>query len=419
MSRVRLLALLGIVPLVLLAACPDGEPDAATGDASSTGGTSGGSGMGGSAGTDAGLVWDPVWHETKPNDWAPVSATDLPDCGEGCRLALNVPLRNRATFGHQYTGERVLSMAKEGLVFADLGSSVTLNFPHPADAARLDPSVWGDFVSYQRAFGTADGQVEVANLVTGETKLAFRYTPDKLMNSVERTVMGPNHVYWVYTGGLWARNLQTGEVKNLTGFCWTYCAIDNAIVCDAGRIKRIDALTGEHTFIDNGGAWQTHGTCSPGRAKYVWVDYRDPPGPGSTEFGRSGGEIYVHDLSTKTTKRVTFDSPGAPRGKVYPAVDGDLIVWNEPGIGDPADPNTLTKLHVASNWIAKFDMKTGKRCQMTSRKFYVAFKSLHGTHLYGTWFDSSKPGGDTWLIDLDLEHPSLKWDCVDTPQWKP
>ncbi|HMR76675.1 MAG TPA: hypothetical protein PKD61_16255 [Polyangiaceae bacterium] len=49
-------------------------------------------------------------------------------------------------------------------------------------------------------------------------------------------------------------------MKNLGGWCWSYCPTDTVVLCDDG------------------------------------------------------------DLSTKTTKRVTFDSPGAPRGKVYPAV---------------------------------------------------------------------------------------------------
>ncbi|HMR76674.1 MAG TPA: hypothetical protein PKD61_16250, partial [Polyangiaceae bacterium] len=67
--------------------------------------------------------------------------------------------------------------------------------------SMLQPSVWNETASYLRSFGAGNGQVEVANLVAGETKLAFRYTPDKLMNSVSKTVMGPRHVFWIYTGG--------------------------------------------------------------------------------------------------------------------------------------------------------------------------------------------------------------------------
>ncbi|MBK7585074.1 MAG: hypothetical protein IPI67_33410 [Myxococcales bacterium] len=45
----------------------------------------------------------------------------------------------------------------------------------------------------------------------------------------------------------------------------------------------------------------------------------------------------------------------------------------------------------------------------------MSFKSVHGRHVYGGWFDSKSV--KTWLVDVDLDHPSLQWSCVMTPGW--
>ncbi len=410
-----LLVLGGIAPVAVLTGCPSDEPGGSggVGGGAASGGAAGASGSSGAAGN----TWDPVWHETKPKNWTSYPPDNLPDCGSGCRIAMNVPLRNPATRGHSFTASRFVSETNKGIGFTSVGSDITLAIRR-VDEALLQPFVYGDHVSYLRSFGVADGQVEVASLITGETKIAFRYTPEEAgKNSVWRTVLGPRHVLWLFPGGIWARNLQTGEVKNLGGECFTYCPTEDKMLCDAGRIYLIDQDTGEKEYLDYGGSWQTHGTCSPKRTQYAWIDYRDPPGVGSTSFNRSGGEVYVHDLTTKKTKRVTFDSPGSPRGKVYPAVDGDLVVWNEPADPDPANPPSMGELIGASKSLVKFDRKTGQRCRLTSRNFFQSFKSLHGTHVYGSWFDL--PSSEVWLADLDLEHPSLTWDCVPTPEWKP
>ena len=412
MKSLRALALLSLVPLAGLVACPDGDGEG-SGGAIASGGAGG---AGGGAGADAGLVWDPVWHQTQPKQWPTQAAPTLPDCGDGCRIAMKLPLKNPAVFGHRFTEKRLASDSPLGVAVSQVGDATTFALPNPKGQMGRS-SLWGDHISYLRSFGSEDGQVEVANLITGETKVAFRYLPETSITSVSRTVMGPRHVFWVFAGGLWSRNLKTGEVKNPGGFCFSYCATDSAVLCDAGRIKSIDPDSGKQTYLDYGGAWQTHGVCSPARTQYVWIDYRDPPGPGSTEFNRSGGEVYTHNLATNKTLRITFDSPAAPRGKVHPAVDGNWVVWNEPSDGKPPNPDSLSELKSASKTLAKFDMKTGKRCRLTSRLIYLGYKSLHGTHLYGTWLDN-QPGGEAWLVDLDLEHPSLTWECVDTPQWK-
>ncbi len=329
---------------------------------------------------------------------------------------MNLPAANLSTFGHGFTRKWVISQTAKGIGFSEIGTQSTFGIPQlPGPTFR--PSVWEDHVSYVRSFGVADGQVEIASLITGETKIAHRYTPEEAgTNSVSRTMLGPRHVFWVFNGGIWARHLQTGEVKRLTGDCLSYCATDTVLLCEDGRILSIDPDSGDTEPVDYGGAWQMQAACSPARTLYAWIDYRDPPGPGSAMFKRSGGEVYVYDLATKKTRRVTFDSPGAPRGKVYPAVDGNLGVWNEPGDTQPANPDSLSELKGVSTSIAKFDMQTGQRCRLTSRETYIRYKSLHGSHIYGSWFDNASI--ETWLVDLDLDHPSLTWDCVPTPEWK-
>ena len=409
-----LIGVAGLLPLLSVAGCPsqDDPPAGTGGSGAATGGAAGSAGSSGVAGN----AWDPVWHETMPKDWTTYPPDNLPDCGDGCRIAMNLPLRNPAVYGHSFSEKWFSSDTTKGVGFTTTAVGATHNVPlQPGTPQRS--SVYGDFVSYVRSFGVADGQVEVANLITGETKIAFRYTPEEAgKNSVSKTVMGPRHVFWIFVGGLWGRNLKTGEVKNLGGRCWSYCPTESQVLCDDGVILTIDPDTGASQFLDYGGEWQTHGTCSPGRTQYAWIDYRDPPGPGSTEFNRSGGEVYVHDLKTGKTKRVTFDSPNAPRGKVYPAIDGDWVVWNQPGESEDANPKTNAGLLGAST-LVKFDMKTGQRCRLTSRPMRLWFKSLHGTHVYGSWFDL--PSSEVWLADLDLEHPTLTWDCVPTPQWVP
>ena len=42
--------------------------------------------------------WDPVWHETEPAEWPTVGPEGQPDCGPGCRMALNVPIRHPGYF---------------------------------------------------------------------------------------------------------------------------------------------------------------------------------------------------------------------------------------------------------------------------------------------------------------------------------
>lgn len=403
-------ALLAIVGLPVFGDCPVEEQRS----------TASGEMVGGDAARDthAREAWDPIWHETKPKNWPRFGPEKNPDCGSGCRVALNLPMTNQPGLGrHGHTPEWIVSTTPVGIGFFNPGSRETYAVPDEP-GSLVFPAVFEDQVSYVRSFGIADGQVEVTRLITGETKVVLRYTPaTSWPNSVEATSLNSKYAFWVL-GGIHARNLETGAEKLVApGSCFSYCATEKALICDAGRIYSIDPETGQTGMIDESSELQTDGSCSPDHAQYVWVDYRDPPGPGSSDvFQRSGGEIYWHDFAKSVTRRLTFDSPDSPRGKLRPAVGGNLVVWSEPGAGKEPNPQTLGSLEYASTAIGIFDLESGKRCHTTPATVGpLGYKTIYGRHLYAGWLD--KVSNRTWLIDIDLDDQSFSWQCTTTAGW--
>ncbi|MBK7585047.1 MAG: hypothetical protein IPI67_33260 [Myxococcales bacterium] len=404
-----------VSPFVLVWGCPGGGDATAGGGGSAAGTGTGGANQDGSGGEP----WDPVWHENKPKDWPVVGPEQNPDCGPGCRVALNLPMTNPAAYGHAFTTGRVLAIAASGLAHVAVGATPTTVLPHPADAPRIEPSIWSDHVLSARSFGIGNGEVQLTSLVTGETKVVFRYEPpDSGASASELTALNSKYAFFIYNG-FRARNLQTGELKYLgPGACYSLCATETAFICESGKIYLVDPETGSQQKIDDGTELQFDGSCSADRKQYTWIDYRDPPGPGSSAFiTRSGGELYWHDFTSKATKRGTFDSPGKPRAKVFPAIGDGLAVWSEPPMS-AADPNPSDygDYYGISTALATLDLATGKRCQLQGdTPGLLSFKSVHGRHVYGGWFDSKSV--KTWLVDVDLDHPSLQWSCVMTPGW--
>ncbi len=418
----RLAARLGAVGLLgLLAgflACT-GDDGAAPG-ADAAAGASGASSTDGAAG-DGAVPWDPVWHKTTPAGWQTIPPeSPAPDCGPGCRMAINVPVWSPYAGQTSVTTQRVIGVGKYSLVFASLGLGTTSVIPNGDTGDVTRPSMWGDHVAALRSRGGGDGQVEIVSLTTGERKIAFEYSPEDAGNfNADEIALGPHHVYFHYKG-LESFNLDTGELKRLLGgpsACYSMCATDSGLLCEDGKIYFLQPDTGPNgsvTYVDNGGEMQVDGQCSPDRKRYAWVDFRDPPGPGSTyDFGRNGGEIYMRDLALGKTVRLTFDSPASPRGKIHPAVGDDLAVWSEPDDGAPQNPPDLQTLFQVSDTLAKVDLKTGERCRLQSGPGYISYKSLVGHHMYALL---DRPEG--WrLIDLDLDDPGLTWQCQPTPNW--
>ena len=407
------LALASLVPFAVVSGCPGGDSDPGGTAGSATGGMAG---AGGDAG-DAGEPWDPVWHETEPKTWQTVGPDGSPDCGPGCRMALNQSLASGE--GFVFTSARVLGTGYKGVAFADTGATTTGILPHDPfgpENGRLGLAAWGDFISAMRSFGIGRGQVEVANLLTGETKIALKYTPPGT-NAVSDTALNAKYIFWE-KGGIWARDLNTGEVKQVSqSGCYSMCASNDVVFCDNGKISLIDPETASSAFVDNGGELQTDGACSPARKQYAWIDYRDPPGPGASKnFARSGGEVYVHDLGTGKTRRVTFDSPGDPMGKTNPAVSGDVVVWSQPLDGEPRNPDDAQALYGAAKGLATLDLNTGQRCRLlSSTPGPLGTKAVHGRKVIAKWLD--KKANESRVILLDLDDPGLQWACEPTPGW--
>ena len=406
-------ALVVAAPFLMLGGCPSGEND--------------GTGTGGAAGDAAGDVadgdgaepWDPIWHETKLKDWPTVGPEKNPDCGPGCRVALNLPVTNPSGAGHRYTTGRVASQSPLGLAFSAVGASTTAWDP---SGKHLQVSMWGDFAAYAKAAGPGDGQIELMSLNTGEKKTVFRWTPADGADGSELTALNDKYVFYTFKG-IRSRNRQTGEQKWLAfGSCYSACATEGLLVCENGKIYLLDPELPEMNGkkkLDDGKELQVDGSCAADRKQYAWIDYRDPPGPGSNfDFTRKGGEVYFHDFTTKKTRRGTFDSPDKPRAKVYPGIGDGLVVWNEPPLGaaDPS-PEDWGSYYGGSTALATLDLATGKRCQLPDVNFgsTLAYKSVHGRHVYGRWFD--KKTVKTYLVDIDLDYPGFNWQCQDTPGW--
>ncbi|MCK6537109.1 MAG: hypothetical protein L6Q84_29420 [Polyangiaceae bacterium] len=400
-------ALVVVAPFLVLGGCPGGENDGA-----GTGATGGAAGdaAGDVADGDGAEPWDPVWHDTKPKVWPTVGPEKNPDCGPGCRVALNVPISSTVETP-DYTSERVMGLSSngQGVAFSGVGESTTSLVPRKNDTGHIQLGMWGNYMSSARSFGIGDGQIELTSLLTGETKVVFRWTPlDGSADGSQWTALNDKYVFYIFKG-IHARNRQTGEQKLLSfGSCYSLLATQTALICDSGKIYVIDPESAEMNMqkIDNGTELQFDGSGSADRKQYVWIDYRDPPGPGS------------HAFSTRKGGRGTFDSPDKPRAKVYPGIGDGLVVWNEPPLGatDPS-PEDWGSYYGGSTALATLDLATGERCQLPDVNLgsTLAYKSVHGRHVYGRWFD--KKTVKTYLVDIDLDYSGFTWQCQDTPGW--
>lgn len=377
--------------------------------------------------------WDPVWHETAKKDWQAFGPDGQPDCGPGCRMALNAKTTTVLYYGFTYTTQLVLNdgmgPAPAGLMLAPVGSATTYRVG-PAitnTGAPIQPYLWDRRVSYLYTLGPYRGRVEVMDIDTGETKVAFTFDKSTVGNGLGVALTGLNasNVFWEMDGiGIMARDLATGEIKLLAPGpygCFGFCVTDDAVICqDNGGIFYIDQNGGGARALDYDGAVQADGVCSPSRGRFVWVDYRDPPGRQSTfDSTRSGGEIYMRDLATHTTTRLTFDSPGNPTAKTRPGIgDGDVVVWDEAPAGPNQNPADVQDIYASTSLLVKLDLRTGERCRAVNPydgNGFMGFKTVYGNHLYGYWYDAV--GSAERLADLDLDAPSLHWQCEPTPGW--
>jgi hypothetical protein len=373
------------------------------------------------ADAEARSTWDPVWHDTTPKQWPTIGPAGQPDCGVGCRMLLNGPVPDPVSyFSFSYDAKRVVSEGyRIGTMMETLDSTQTTVLEQPPYEWAV-PYVAGRRIIFLGNLGPGDGEVEVMDLITGETKTVYSYTPaDAGVNNVTRTALNTHYAFWTMDGkGLMSRDLQTGEVKlRMPGsfVCHDICATEHEVICadaDSDAIYDYDLDTGKAAYLDYGGALQLEGFCSPDRTQFVWIDYRDPPGRNSDyDFQRSGGEVYLRDLVAKKTRRITYDSPNSPHGKNWPAVDGNFVYWNQTPDGANQNPNQAQNLYALSTTLVRFDLTTGQKCELANT--LMSYKAVYGPQLVHLWIDKTK--GQTRLVVTNLDDPGLQWQCQTVP----
>ncbi len=384
-------------------ACDSGSHNAAGVDASTAG-------MGGSisdASTDADAD-APSYGGAKPlsDAMVDVDAEALPDCGPGCRIALKRPIIH-AAWGHGFSTTWVADTNPQELAFAQVGSDKTFLLRQESALARVN----GDHIGYVGFDAWPKGEIAVID-ATNLTRRVYYAFPDSKELGFSGTFLTDKHVIWSIRKGLFKANLTSGAISQLSNKaldCREGCTTNGAIYCvnaNTGRVDRIDEETGELTHLDDGGALQVEGACSPDRKKIVWVDHR-PPGQASGYLGfRGAAEIYLHDIPAGTTKRLTFDSPDNGIAKTFAAVGTDWVVWREPCATCDRTFQTAGALYYAASRHVRLDLNTNKKCYLDG---IVAgdYSSLHGHHLYGYWND----GKNMYLVDVDLDDPGLNWVC--------
>lgn len=363
-------------------------------------------------------TWDPVWHETNPADWPTIGPDGMPDCGPGCRVALN----GRIDARHWPP-----SISLSGIVDAlghlhwvPIGATHTRLLYVDNDAeesATLFASIYGKRVSYLMARQRSLA-VEVVDISTGERKRAYEISVRANDMGISFTALNSKYVFWSRPAvGLMARNMDTGEIRIIkygSPGSRGACATEHGLwVFAPGEIKFFDQETGKVSYTDADGEWalQVDATCAASRKQITWVDYRDPPGPGSNyDFTRRGGEVYVKDLVSGKVERVTFDSPSNPRAKAHPVVDGTRFVWLEQSPELDPNPETAQELYAGAGALVRYDTATGERCRMPFGALqYVRPYALLGNRLYGAWPDEQI--NEPRLVEVDLDHPSFEWEC--------
>jgi len=408
--------------LLLLAACSTSGPSPAEPDAAPPGDATADAapeGMSPHPPDGEQPPWDPVWRKKEPANWPTVGPEEMPSCGQGCRLALNGRIDGR--FSPPSIGLSGIVEAFGDLYWAPAGEANTYRL-HEFDEKKNNAVLFvysnGQYATYIQ-IDESLRRVEVINLVTGERKVA--YSIEKIAGDLglPSTALNSKYVFWErYGAGLMARNLQTGEIKIIhrgpvgsMGACTTEAGI---WLFDLGEIKFFDQETGEVSLTDDDGAeWslQVDGTCAASSKQISWIDYRDPPGPGSNyDFTRRGGEVYVKDLESGKVERVTFDSPDAPRAKAHPVVDGTRFVWLEQLPELDPNPDTASQVYSGASMLVRYDAVSKERCRMrVSATQFERPYALIGNRLYAGWADL-----DAYvhrLVELDLAHPGWEWEC--------
>lgn len=408
--------------LVVPGSCASQEETSGVSGQSGAGGDSGQgvSGESGAGGEELG-GWVPMegWTGQLPVVDAGQATAD---CGPGCRLVFPVQVKQRNLYEHGYDDQGVFDKVfwqgtSQNLFFCDYNSSElrVASPPSGTQAGFSIPSRWSKLLALN-LYKYPEGRIQVLDLNLGLQRTFFHYVQDKDTEKMDfgvvHTLVNNKYVFWIHaSNGLYRADLQTGETTHLLRaplVCDRLCALSSGVICSVHptQVLFIDQETGEPSALNATNYLQTGGACSPDRSQVAWIDYRDYPGTLSTGDAFRGGEVYLHDLATHKTRRVTFDSPSAPRQKIYPSVHGERVIWSEMP-EENLNPTWASALYGGANVLVYLNLTTGKKCRLPGRG--GSRSSLHGHHLYTYWVDTTV--NELYLTEVDLEHPDLPWVC--------
>jgi hypothetical protein len=398
------------------AACSCGSGDEPPGTTAGVGGDGGTAvDSGGNVGADAADAledeasndWDPVWHETEPKDWPKAPKANPDGCGQGCRVALDI-LEQHPPHVHFVDSFSALAAVntQDGLLFySDFDRDETwLLGARLADFdGYTSPFLFAGFLSMLYVEPDGKGRdVKLMNVRTGETKTVYHAGKDA---HILFTALNAKYLFWNVSGrGIMSRNLETGVTRTLVHFdCEDLCAVPTGLVCFNSPNLFIDQETGQMTEIAPGPALQVDGTCSHERDEIIWIDYRDPPGPGSDFMGkRSGGEVYMKHLVSGELARLTHDSPDAPTAKAYPAVGKELAVWKHASKQYDQNPEWSQDVYAVTQDLMVLDRVTGQRCRIHSDLVkYFTHMVVRGRWVYGNM---------GYVVGIDVDDPAI--GCV-------
>lgn len=207
-----------------------------------------------------------------------------------------------AAWGHGFSETWVADTNPDGLFFARVGSDETFDVAIPSAFAEVN----GDHIAHLRADQWPRGEVAVID-ATNRTRKVYYQFDDGVALGFFGLFLSDKYVFWTINSGTYKADLEDGSISKLNDArldCREGCTANGAIYCvslNTGRVDRIDEETGEVTHLDDGGALQVEGACSPDRQKMAWVDHR-PPGQASSYDGfRGAADIYVSDIKAGTT----------------------------------------------------------------------------------------------------------------------
>lgn len=334
------------------------------------------------------------------------------DCYPACRAIIPIPLDHPGYYTYSFDQHQVVDGDRKSLYLADLDTGQTRLVARASGDGEgiVQPHIHGRYLSYQR--GTYPrGQVEIVDLIDKRKRVVHAYESSGMSGTVVQTAVNNTHAFWITTGALWSADLETGEKRKLTWRiigCDRHCTADNAFLCaTTTEILSVHPVTGEVTTLAPTTALQTDGICSPDKTQFTWVDYRDPPGPASTWDGfRTGGEVYVLNLTSNELKRITFDSPVYPKAKAFPAVDRNQLVWLQPPAGAEQNPDYAQGVYAAATVLWRYHAYDGRHCW--TDKIGVGKPFLIDGRLYSDHLSQNQ----RWLIEFDLDHPSIPWTCA-------